>query len=51
MTLRFSNEHTYSRLFQKFFLLTQVCLGPHYVTPLFAASIKQSNFLNIETDV
>jgi hypothetical protein len=37
MTLRFSNERTYLRLFQKFILLTQVCLRPQYVTPLFAA--------------
>jgi hypothetical protein len=49
MTLRFSNERTYLRLFQKFILLlTQVCLRPHYVTRFFVASIKQSNFLNIE---
>jgi len=48
MTLRFSNERTYLQLFQKFILLTQVCLRSYYVTPLFAASIKQSDFLTIE---
>jgi hypothetical protein len=38
MTLRFSNERTYLRLFHKFILLTQVCLRPRYVTPLLFAT-------------
>jgi hypothetical protein len=44
MTLRFSNESTFLRLFQKFILLTQVCLRPHYVTPLFVVSMKTKQF-------
>ena len=47
MALRLFNKRTYLRLFQKFILLTHVCLRPHYVTP-FAASIKQSNFLTVK---